>query len=104
TPRARSIRPSLRPEAPPIVDDELGYPWLTWRDQRLDLADVQMPGDTAALGRNRQRCRQQLDPEYSYDDVLPSNYWEPGARVRQLTTMGLDGAVLFPNFGLLWER
>jgi predicted TIM-barrel fold metal-dependent hydrolase len=101
---ADHIDPSLRHEALAIVDDELGYPWLTWRDQRLDLADVQMPGDTAALGRNRQRCRQQLDPEYSYDDVLPSNYWEPGARVRQLTTMGLDGAVLFPNFGLLWER
>jgi predicted TIM-barrel fold metal-dependent hydrolase len=101
---ADHIDPSFRDQALAIVDDELGYPWLTWQGQRLDLADVQVPGDTAAVGRCRQRYRQHLPPEYSYDDVLPAHYWEPSARVRQVSDMGLDGAVLFPNYGLLWER
>ncbi len=98
------IDPTHREDALAIVDDELGYPWLTWRGRRLDLADVQLPGDTVAIGRNRQRRRQELPPEYSYDDTLPADYWEPAARVGQLSAMGLDEAVLFPNFGLLWER
>ena len=101
---ADHIDPSLRHESLAIVDDDLGYPWLTWRDRRLDMADVQLPGDTVAVGRHRQRVRQQLPPEYRYDDTLPDDYWEPTARVRRLDDMGLDEAVLFPNFGLLWER
>ena len=65
---------------------------------------MQLPGDTKAIGRNRQRCRQNLPPEYNYDEALPAEYWDPAARAKQLTRMGLDEAVLFPNFGLLWER
>ena len=98
------IDPALRDDALAIVDDEHGYPWLTWRDRRLDPADVQLPGDTHAIGRNRQRCLQHLPPEYNYDEVLPPDYWDPAARVERLGAMGLDQAVLFPNFGLLWER
>ncbi len=101
---AEFIDPAHREDALSIVDDELGYPWLTWRGRRLDLADVQLPGDTVAIGRNRQRHRQGLPPEYSYDDTLPVDYWEPRARAVRLSAMGLDEAVLFPNFGLLWER
>src|SRR5689334_16818557 len=101
---AESIDPGLRHEALAIVDDELGYPWLTWRDRRLDVADVQYPGDTAALGRLRQRRRDGLPPEYDYDEALPRQYWEPSARADHLAAMGLDESVVFPNFGLLWER
>ena len=61
---AQHVDPALRDEALAIVDDELGYPWLTWRGQRLDVADVQIPGDTAVLGRHRQRLREGLAPEY----------------------------------------
>lgn len=98
------IDPEHRDDALAIVDDELGYPWLVWRDQRLELCDVQLPGDTGALGRRRNRIDEGLPPEYSYDEALPDDYWEPSARVARLDTMGLDEAVLFPNFGLLWER
>ncbi len=101
---ADHVDPGRRDEALAIVDDDDGYPWLTWRDQRLDIADVQLPGDTVAIGRHRQRRRQGLPPEYSYDDTLPPEYWDPTARATQLTSMGIDEAVLFPNFGLLWER
>ena len=101
---ADHIDPDLRHEALAIVDDELGYPWLTWRDRRLDVADVQYPGDTTALGRLRQRRRDGLRPDYDYDEALPSHYWEPSARSEHLSVMGLDESVVFPNFGLLWER
>lgn len=98
------IDPAHREEALSIVDDDLGYSWLTWRDDRLSLAHVQHPGETAELGRMSQRRREGRPPEYAYDEELPSAYWEPAARLRRISEMGLEGAVLFPNFGLLWER
>jgi predicted TIM-barrel fold metal-dependent hydrolase len=98
------IDPTMREDALTITDDELGYPWLTWKGNRLDIADVQFPGDTAALGRRRAARRTGAAPEYDYDEALPAAYWDPTARVGQLDAMGLDEAVLFPNFGLLWER
>jgi predicted TIM-barrel fold metal-dependent hydrolase len=101
---ADHIDPARRHDALSIVDDDLGYSWLTWRGQQLSLAQVQHPGSTTELGTLTRRCRQHLPSDRSYDEELPTNYWEPAARLEQLTTMGLDGAVLFPNFGLLWER
>ena len=98
------IDPAHRDEALRIEDDELGFPWLMWRDNRIAMADVQLPGDTAAVGRHRRRRRQGLAPEYRYDEALPDDYWDPAARARRLGDMGLDGAVVFPNYGLLWER
>jgi predicted TIM-barrel fold metal-dependent hydrolase len=101
---ADHVEPVDRAEALRIEDDDLGYSWLTWREQRLELADVHLPGDTASCGRLRQRRREELAPEYRYDDALPDDYWEPAARARRLADLGVDEAVLFPNFGLLWER
>jgi predicted TIM-barrel fold metal-dependent hydrolase len=101
---ADHIDPVRRDDALAIVDDDLGYTWLTWRGQQLSLAQVQHPGSTTELGHLNRRCQQNLPSDRSYDEELPADYWEPAARLDQLTTMGLDGAVLFPNFGLLWER
>jgi hypothetical protein len=101
---ADHMDPASRDDALAIVDDELGYPWLQWRGRRLQLADVQQPGDTAALGRWRERQRAGEPPAYRYDEVLPEDYWAPRARVERLAGMGVGEAVLFPNFGLLWER
>ncbi|HXQ60947.1 MAG TPA: hypothetical protein VN796_01365 [Acidimicrobiales bacterium] len=98
------IDPALRDEALAITEDDQGYSWLTWRDRRLDIADVQIPGDTAGIGRRRQRCRENLPSEYRYHEALPLHYWDPGARAAYLSELGLDEAVVFPNFGLLWER
>jgi predicted TIM-barrel fold metal-dependent hydrolase len=101
---ARHVDPGHRDEALAIVDDELGYPWLTWRGRPLDMADVQVPRDTKALGERRQRRRMGERPAYDYDEALPDHYWDPSARAAHLDVLGLDEAVVFPNFGLLWER
>ena len=98
------IDPADRHRALAIEDDDQGYAWLTWQGRRLQLADVQQPGDTAVLGDFRAGQRRGDPPPYVYDDALPRDYWDPAARRDRLDEMGLDGAVLFPNFGLLWER
>ena len=98
------IDPGRRDDALAIVDDDLGNPWLTWRGRRLSPADVQRPGDTSALGALHERLRTGLAPETRYDDELPRDYWDAGARAERLAAMGVDEAVVFPNFGLLWER
>ncbi len=77
--------PALRDEALSIDDDELGYPWLTWRGRRLDVADVQIPGDTTVLGHHRERLRQGLPPQYDYDEELPDALLGPG-RARRATS------------------
>ena len=98
------IDPDRREDALRIVDDELGYPWLTWRDRKLQPADVQRPGETSALGTLHERIRSGRPPETRYDDELPRDYWDAAARADRLAAMGVDEAVVFPNFGLLWER
>ncbi|MGH3971471.1 MAG: amidohydrolase family protein, partial [Mycobacterium sp.] len=81
-----------------------GYTWLSWRDTRLALADVHLPGNTASCGDHRNRQRAGEPPSYRYDEALPASYWEPASRLGWMAEVGLDEAVLFPNFGLLWER
>jgi predicted TIM-barrel fold metal-dependent hydrolase len=98
------VDPGLRSEALRIEEDQLGYAWLTWRDQRIGIADVTIAGDTASVGRHHARQRAGERSEYAYDESLPADYWDPAARVARLDELGVDAAVLFPNFGLLWER
>jgi len=101
---AEHVDPDRRDDALAIIDDELGHAWLTWRGRRIGAADVQIPKDTAAIGELNRRRRVGEPASYVYDEALPLDYWEPAARVARLDAMGLDEGVLFPNFGLLWER
>ncbi len=96
--------PGERDDAIRIEDDDLGYAWVMWRDERLGIADVQSPGETVELGERRNRRERGELAEYSYDEVLPDDFWQAGARAERIRAMGLDAAVCFPNFGLLWER
>jgi len=98
------IDPKMRAEALHIDDDADGTPRLRWRDQSISIAEVQVPGRSAEVGENHRRARDKQPPRERYDEVLPRDYWEPGARRGKLAALGVDEAVLFPNFGLLWER
>lgn len=97
------IDPARREDAIAIEDDELGYPWLTWRGERLHIVEVQRPYELQAIGDYRQRRKREEPAEASYEELLPAAYSDPGARERQLDEWGLDAAVLLPNFGLLFE-
>jgi hypothetical protein len=98
------IDPAFRDDALRLTDDESGHTWVTWRDRRLSAADVQDPGETDAIGERQRRRRAGEPPLVPYDEALPVDYWEPAARVAKLDALGLDEAVLFPNYGLVWER
>jgi len=98
------IDPGLRDKALAIEDDELGYAWLTWQGERLYPAEIQIPGKPSLIGKERLRMEAREPAEASYDETLPPEYTEPSARVKALDSWGLDAAVLFPNFGLLWEE
>lgn len=93
-----------RDHALAILDDEHGNAWLTWRGERIVLAHVTVPGHTAAVGHELQRALAQEPPAVRYDDALPRRYWDPAARLAALDDLGVDAAVLFPNYGLTWER
>jgi predicted TIM-barrel fold metal-dependent hydrolase len=98
------IDPGLRDEALRLTDDPLGHVHLTWRGRALSVADVQMPGETDAIGERRRRERAGLPPLARYDEVLPRDYWDPRARAQRLEALGVDEAIVFPNYGLVWER
>lgn len=101
---AEHIDPEHRDDAIRLADDAAGNTWLEWRDQRLGLAQVQSPGETTVLGERHAAARRGEPPARHYDDVLPRDHWDPAARRDRLPGLGLDEAILFPNYGLLWER
>jgi hypothetical protein len=87
-----------------IEDDDVGNAWLAWRGERIVLADVTTPGDVDKVGRRLQRAMRGEAPEVRYDDELEPHLWDPDARATKLADVGVDEAVLFPNYGLAWER
>lgn len=98
------IDPGARAEAIELTDDERGHTWVTWRGRRLGFADAPQPGQTDAVGERYRRAREGFPPLVRYEDALPADYWQPAARLGRLADLGVDEAILFPNYGLLWER
>lgn len=98
------IDPPLRELALRIEDDDVGNAWLAWGGERITLADVTTPGETDEVGRRLQRAKAGLPPEVPYDDALERQHWEPAARLEALSGLGVDETVVFPNYGLVWER
>src|SRR3954468_24999 len=101
---ADHIDPAWRADALELEDDERGYTWVTWRGQRIELADVHLPGNVKSNGDHRRHLRAGERSSYRYDEALPDTYWNPIERVKWLDDVGLEAAACFPNFGLLWER
>jgi predicted TIM-barrel fold metal-dependent hydrolase len=98
------IDPADRADALSISDDEAGWPWLTWRGERLTPLEVPIPERSSLIGADRlRRVRGERAPA-SFDQLVPDSYRRAGARLQLLDTFGLDASVLFPNYGLLWEQ
>jgi hypothetical protein len=98
------IDPAMRHEAIRFADDPLGHARVMWREHVLSIADVQIPGETDAIGERRRREREGLPPLARYEEILPRDYWDPAARAGKLAALGVDEAIVFPNYGLVWER
>ncbi|MGZ6978793.1 MAG: amidohydrolase family protein [Acidimicrobiia bacterium] len=98
------IDPGARDDAIRFTDDPAGNTFISWRGKELGLAQVQSPGETDSLGERHARVRRGEPPEHHYEDLLPRDHWDPSARRDRLADLGLDETVLFPNYGLLWER
>lgn len=96
--------PGQRHLALRMVDDDLGYTRLVWDTETIGLVEVQRPGHTEEIGRRHERFRSGLPAIEHYDEQLPDDHWDPRARLGALDRLGVDEAVLFPNYGLLWER
>ncbi len=98
------IDPAARPDALAIADDEAGWPWLTWRGSRLTPVEVPIPERSSLIGDDRlRRLRGERAPA-SFEELVPDAYRLAGARLTSLDEFGLDAAVMFPNYGLLWEQ
>jgi predicted TIM-barrel fold metal-dependent hydrolase len=98
------IEPAQRPDALSISDDEAGWPWLTWRGTRLTPLEVPVPERSTLIGQDRlRRLRGERAPA-SFEELVPDSYRCAGARLEALDQFRLDAAVLFPNYGLLWEQ
>jgi predicted TIM-barrel fold metal-dependent hydrolase len=93
-----------RADALSISDDDAGWPWLTWRGDRLTPLEVPIPERSSLIGADRlRRVRGERAPA-SFDELVPDSYRLAGARLELMDTFGLDASVLFPNYGLLWEQ
>lgn len=98
------IDPARRSDALSISDDEAGWPWLTWRGSRLTPLEVPIPERSSLIGDDRlRRLRGERAPA-SFDELVPESYRLAGPRLASLDAFGLDAAVVFPNYGLLWEQ
>lgn len=98
------IEPMHRADALSITDDERGWPWLTWRGEHLTPLDVPIPERSSLIGDDRlRRLGGDRAPE-SFEELVPDAYRSAGARLASLDQFGLDAAVMFPNYGLLWEQ
>lgn len=98
------IDPEHRDDALAIEDDAAGWPHLVWRGQRLTPLEIPMPEKGATLGDDRQRRLRGDPPRGSFDELVPPNYRDAAGRLALLDQNRIDAAVLFPNYGLLWEK
>ena len=96
--------PGKRDLAIAMAEDDAGYTHLVWQGRRIALAHVPVPGDTDAVGRIHADARAGKKPSARYDEIVPAAYFDPAARLAEIDRMGIGEAVLFPNYGLTWER
>ena len=86
-----------------MVPDELGYVWLTSGERRIWLAEPHQPKRPSTIGTYQKRQREGLPSSMDYESFA-SPYSDPAAVLAHLDFTGFDAAVLFPNYGIVFER
>ena len=100
---ARYADPADRDVAMRIDGDDLGYSWLMCGDRKLTLAEPHIPKQVDGIGEYRQRMLQGLPSTFDYPSFA-APYSDVDTIVSHLDTVGYDAAVLFPNYGIVFER
>lgn len=95
--------PDDRDAALGMTTDGLGYVWLTHGTRRLALAEPHQPGRVNAIGDYRQHWKQGLASTLDYAQFA-APYSDPAAILSHLDGVDAKAAVLFPNYGIVWER
>lgn len=95
--------PADRDVALHMATDDHGYTWLMSGDRRLSLGGPHRPGDVDGIGVFRRRLLDGLPAEFDLEDFTAS-YSDPGARLLELDRAGFDASIMFPNYGIGWER
>jgi predicted TIM-barrel fold metal-dependent hydrolase len=99
----RYCDPSDRDVALRMQTDDRGYVWVVHGSKRLSLAEPHQPGRTGSIGDYRQRWKQGLPSTLDYPRFA-APYSDPTAIAGHLDDVGFEAAVLFPNYGIGWER
>ena len=86
-----------------MTTDDLGYTWLMSGDRRITLAEPHIPGKVDGIGEYRMRMLKGLESNLDYPEFA-APYSDPKERLRVLDELGFDASVLFPNYGITWER
>ncbi len=97
------VDPADRDVALHMETDDLGYTWLMFGDRRLSLGGPHRPGDVDGIGVFRQRLLDGLPASFDLEEFTAS-YSDPDARLLQLDRAGFDASIMFPNYGISWER
>jgi predicted TIM-barrel fold metal-dependent hydrolase len=97
------VDPADRDVALHMAKDDLGYTWLMFGDRRLSLGGPHRPGDVDGIGAFRQRWLDGLPAAFDLEEFTAS-YSDPKARLDQLDRAGFDASIMFPNYGIGWER
>ena len=97
------VDPADRDVALHMATDDLGYSWLMFGDRRLSLGGPHRPGDVDGIGVFRQRLLDGLPADFDLE-AFTASYSDPDARLLQLDRAGFDASIMFPNYGIGWER
>ena len=95
--------PADRDVALRMVPDDLGYVWLVAGDRRIWLAEPHQPKRPSTIGDYQKRQRDGQPSTMDYEDFA-APYSDPKAVLAHLDRTGFESAVLFPNYGIVFER
>ncbi len=95
--------PADRDVALHMETDRLGYTWLMFGDRRIGLGGPHRPGDVEGMGAFRQRLVDGLPTDFDLASFT-AGYSDPDERIHQLDRAGFDASIMFPNYGIAWER